>query len=67
MGFSLANKLKKKHILWQKHKMKVSIAAYTLHPLVAHALDFLRVDMAVDVFAGSKPILDFIKKGDELF
>ena len=66
-GFCLANKSKKKHILWQKHKMKVSIAAHTLHASMAYALDFLRIGMAVEAFAGSKPTSDFIKKVDELF
>ena len=56
----------KKHILWQKHNMKVSIAAQTLSASVAHVLDFLRVDMAVEPFARSKPTSDFIKKVDEL-
>ena len=42
--------------------MKVSIAAQTLNASVAHVLDFLKVDMAVEVFAGSKPTSDFIKK-----
>ena len=27
LGFSLANKLQKKHILWTKHKMNVKVAA----------------------------------------
>ena len=67
LGFSLANKLKKKHILWQKHKMKVSIAVQTLSTSVAYAPDFLRVDMAVEAYAGSKPTSDSIKKVDELF
>ena len=67
LEFSLANKLKKKHTLLQQHKMKVSITAQTLSASVAHALDFLRADMAVEAFAGSKPTSDFIKKVDELF
>ena len=29
IGFSLANKLKKRHILWQKHKMTVPFAVQT--------------------------------------
>ena len=45
LGFSLTNKLKKKHFGWQKYKMKVSIAAQTLSASVAHALDVLRVDI----------------------
>ena len=29
LGFALSNKLKKKHIMWTKHKMNVSKAAQT--------------------------------------
>ena len=66
LGFSLANKLRKKHILWQKHKMKVSIAAQILSASVVHSLDILRVDMAEEAFAGNKPTSAFIKEVDEL-
>ena len=41
IGFSLANKLKKRHILWKKHKMSVPLAVQTLSASVAHSLDFL--------------------------
>ena len=41
LGFTLANKLKKKHVEWTKHKMNVSIAAQTLSASVATAIDFL--------------------------
>ena len=41
LGFSLANKLKKQHIVWQKHKMNVGLAAQTLSSSVASAIDFL--------------------------
>ena len=33
LGFSLSNKLKKKHILWTKHKMNVKVAAQIYVPL----------------------------------
>ena len=41
LGFSLANKLKKKHIVWEKHKMNVKVAVQTLSASVADSLDFL--------------------------
>ena len=44
LGFSLANKLKKKHVLWTKHKMNVSLTAQTLSSSVATAIDFLCVE-----------------------
>ena len=51
LGFSLANKLKRKHVLYKKHKMSVSLAAQTFSASVADALDFLRVNMAgPDIF-----------------
>ena len=40
LGFSLANRLRKQHILWTKHKMNVRIAAQTLSSSVASAIDF---------------------------
>ena len=41
IGFTFANKLKCKHIMWTKHKMNVSMAAQTLSHSVASAIDFL--------------------------
>ena len=41
LGFSLANQLKRKHVLYKKHKMSVSLAAQTLSASVVDALDFL--------------------------
>ena len=41
VGFTLANKLKRKHIIWTKHKMNVSLAAQTLSASVASSIDFL--------------------------
>ena len=41
LGFSLANRLKKQHILWTKDKLNVRIAPETLSCSVASAIDFL--------------------------
>ena len=53
--------------LWQKQKMKVSIATQTLSASVTHALDFCRVDMAVEAFAGCKSTSDFIRNSRNPF
>ena len=41
IGFTFANRLKKKHIIWRKYKMNVSLAAQTLSSSDAHAIDGL--------------------------
>ena len=42
LGFTLANKLKKKHVEWTKHKMKCKHScSNTLSASVATAIDFL--------------------------
>ena len=41
LQFCSANRLKKEHIIWTKHKMNARIAAQTLPPSVASAVDFL--------------------------
>ena len=61
MGLSFANKLKKKHILWTKHKMNVHLAAQTLSGSVVQAIEFLQDEAAVDEFQGSEATTEFIK------
>ncbi len=63
----LGNKLKKKHIEWDKHKMNVRLAAQTLSTSVADAIDFLRVDLNHPEFQGSEETTKFIRKVDKLF
>ena len=67
LGFSFANKLKKKHILWSKHKMNVSLAAQTLSGSVAQAIDFLRDDVNLREFEGSEATTEFIKRINTIF
>ena len=50
LGFALSNKLKKKHIMWTKHKMNVSMAAQTLSGSVAKAINFLQDDLSMAEF-----------------
>ena len=67
LGFSLANKLKKQHILWTKHKMNVRIAAQTPSSFVASAIDFLQKQTDLPEFRGSKATTQFIKQVDMIF
>ena len=67
LGLSLANKLKKKHVVWEKHKMSVRLAAQTLSASVAAAIDFLREDLLESDFQGSESTTEFIKKIDTIF
>ena len=67
LGFTLANKLKKKLILWMKHKMNVSMAAQTLSTSVAKAIAFLRDDLNMVEFQQSEHTCEFIKKVDVAF
>ena len=55
----IGNKLKTKHIQWQKHKMNVSIAAQTLSASVSSAITFLR-SLQVPEFQDSKATSDFV-------
>ena len=36
IGFSFANKLQQKHLLWEKHKMNVKLTAQTLGVSIAN-------------------------------
>ena len=62
IGFTFANKLKKKHILWIKHKMNVSLAAQTLSGSVANAISFLRDEVAMSKSEGSEATTEFINR-----
>ena len=63
---NLANKLKSKHVQWQNHKMKVSVAAQTLSHSVSAAITFLR-NLQVPEFKDSKATSDFILLMNNLF
>ena len=67
LGFSIANKLKKKHITWQKHKMYVDLAVQSLSNSVADATDFLCDELAHSTFQGSEATTEFIRKIDVMF
>ena len=67
LRLSLANRLKKQHILWTKHKMNVRIAAQTLSFSVASAIDFLWEQTDLPEFKGSEATTHFIKQVDMIF
>ena len=58
-GLKLGNKLSKKHIIYQKNKMKVNIAAQTLSSSVADAIEFLE-SIGHPSFKGSAATVVFI-------
>ena len=62
IGFTIANKLKHKHIMWTKHKMNVSMAAQTLSSSAASAIDFLWDEMGVPEFKESEHTTEFIRR-----
>ena len=66
-AFTFANKVKKKHVDWTKHKMKVNLAAQTLSSSVATAIDFLRDEMGLPQFYGSEATTTFIRTIDDAF
>ena len=67
LGLSFANKLKRKHVDWTKHKMKVNLAAQTLSASVAAAIDFLRDEVCLPQFQGSEATTTFIRTIDDAF
>ena len=67
LGFSLANKLTKKHIIWEKHKVNVKMAAQTLSASVASAIDFLCDDIEHPDFEDGESTTSFIKRMDVAF
>ena len=66
-GFTLANKLNSEHINWEKHKMKVKLAAQTFSSSVADALEFLKTDMNLESSQGCDAAIQFIRNIDRLF
>ena len=66
-GFTFANKLKKEHLVWQKNKMNVKLAAQTFTASVAGAIDFLHEEVLLTQFQNSEAMTEFIKKMDLAF
>ncbi len=66
-GMKLANKLTANHIMYEKHKMKVDLAAQTLSTSVADAIDFLNIAEKDPRFHNSEATVTFIRNVDKLF
>jgi len=66
-GLRLGNKLKSTHIMWQKQKMKVNLAAQTLSASVADAIEFCNVHRKLFQFSGSEATVHFLRFIDRLF
>lgn len=60
----LGNKLSKKHIEWEKNKMKVSLAVQVLSQSVADALDHCNKDLNLKEFKGSEGTANFCRVFD---
>ena len=67
LGFSFANKLKKKHITWQQAQDACQLSYATLSNSVADAIDFLHDELAHSKFQGSEATTEFIRKIDAMF
>ena len=62
----LGNKLKSKHIKWQNHKMKVSVATQIFSHSVYAAITYLR-KLKLKGLEDSKPTCDFILLMNDMF
>ena len=63
----LGNKLRGKHIHYEKNKMKVSFATQTLSSSVASAIEFCHDEHQLSEFVGSEAICEFIRWFDLIF
>lgn len=66
-GLHIANRLRKKHIQWQKNKMNVKLATQTFSRSVADAIDYCRDVLKLKEFEGSEATTEFIRIFDKLF
>lgn len=66
-GLHAATKLRKRHVQWQREKMKVKLAAQTFSNSVADALLFLAGDLKMNNFRGAEATADFCKLFNNLF
>lgn len=65
-GFTLANKLTKQHIMYEKNPMKVKFATQLLSQSVANALVTME-ELKPDVFQNVTPTVDFLRTFDRIF
>lgn len=65
-GFTLANKITKQHIMYEKNKMKVKLAAQVLSKSVANAL-LTMCELKYDDFSDVEPTVEYLTIFDTLF
>lgn len=65
-GLTLTHKLNKKHIQWDRNKMKVSLAVQTLSDSVADSMEFLMKN-GYEEFADCSATIKFIRCFNKLF
>jgi hypothetical protein len=66
IGLKFGNKLSRRHVFFQRHKMNVKLAAQTLSSSVADAIEFLE-DAKDPNFQGASATVKFIRVVDRLF
>lgn len=66
-GLHAATKIRKRHLQWQKEKMKVKLATQTFSKSVADALTFCREDLQLPEFLGSAATSRFCIKINNIF
>lgn len=66
-GLHAATKIRRRHLNWQREKMKVSIAAQVLSTSVANALTFCEQDLQIDKFNNSGATAKFCLQINNIF
>lgn len=66
-GVTLANKLRRKHVMWQKDKMRTKLALQLFSNSVASAIDYCRDVLKLKQFEGSEATSRFLRKFNDMF
>ena len=66
-GWRAGSKLTWKHVKYDRYKMKVILAAQVFSNSTADALDYLRLDLKEQAFAGSAATSDFCRRVNDAF
>lgn len=66
-GLHLGNKLRLRHLNWDKEKMKIKLATQTFSKCVADALIYLEYDLKDENFQNAGPTATFVQKFNDLF
>ena len=66
-GLHLANKLRRRHVEYNKYKMKVNLATQTISDSVASSIDFSRTHLKLKQFVKSEATTEFLRVFDSIF